>query len=67
MEKEQEQGIDGLYDLSHNLKELVDCLRKLKEIIYKKKCGEEITSEEKAYIRTHRISETTINIVKANI
>ena len=67
LEKEQEQGIDGLYDLSHNLKELVDCLRKLKEIIYKKKCGEEITSEEKAYIRTHRISETTINLVKANI
>lgn len=67
LEKEQEQGFEGFYDVSHDLKELIVHIRKLKDILTKKKTGIDLNDMEEQYIKSHHVSEIALNVILANI
>lgn len=67
LEKEQEQGVEGFYDVSHDLQELIAHIRRLKEILVKKKTGIGLSDVEEQYIKSHHVSEIAVNVILANI
>ena len=66
LEKEQEQGINGFYMISHNLQDLIVHLRKIKELMFKKKNGV-LSEEEIKNIKEYNISLIAENVIMANI
>lgn len=51
LEQEQQQKLPGMYQVSHELKELITFLRSLRAILIKEKNGEELTEQEQKILR----------------
>ena len=67
LEKEQEQRIEGLYMVSHDLRELLTFFKKIKKILSKKKYGKELNDVEKQYLYKTKISIVAKNVIMNNI
>ena len=67
LEKEQEQRIEGLYMVSHDLRELLTFFKKIKKILSKKKYGKELNDVEKQYLHKTKISIVAKNVIMNNI
>jgi hypothetical protein len=67
LEREKEQGVSGFYSVSHDLRELIAHLRKLKEI-YSKAAEETSDGEEdRQYIMSHFVSDIAEEVIRANL
>lgn len=67
LEKEQEQGEEGFYHVSHNLKDLIIHLRTLKEILIRKKTGTGLSGMDKQYLENNHVSEIAIEVISVNL
>jgi hypothetical protein len=67
LERENEKGIQGFYSVSHNLKELIAHLRKLKEIYSKTGERNVAGEEERQYLRSHFVSDIAKEVICANL
>lgn len=67
LEKEKEQGIKGLYEVSHELTKLIMHLRRTKEILIKYKKENSVNSTESRYMIENHVSEIMKNIILINI
>jgi len=67
LEQEQQNGWKGMYEVSHNLPELIEHLRKVREFIKKEVSGAKLTSEEKQYLTDNNVTEIMREVIKINL
>jgi hypothetical protein len=67
LEKEAEQGIVGFYQVSHDLKQLIEHLRRVREILSRDKAGAGMEEKERQYLETHLVSDIAKEVILANL
>lgn len=67
LEQEQQNGLSGFYEVSHNLNELIVHLRKVREILKKKVTGEVVTANETLYLSEKHVTNLAQEIIRINL
>lgn len=67
LEQEQQNGLAGFYEVSHNLSELIVHLRKLREIIKKQVAGTSLAEEETQYLKEQHVTDLAKEIIRINL
>ena len=67
LEREKELGIVGMYEVSHDLRDLIQHLRKTREILLNEKKQKTENNLEEQYLSDKKVSEIMRNVIMANI
>ncbi len=67
LEREKELGIVGMYEVSHDLRDLIQHLRKTREILLNEKKQKTENNLEEQYLSEKKVSEIMRNVIMANI
>lgn len=67
LEQEQMRGLQGFYEVSHNLPVLVTHFRCLRDIVRKECCGRVLTEEEKQYLKEKYVTDVAREVIKMNL
>ena len=66
LEEEKKQGVDGLYEVSHDLTDLVKYVKKVRPVLKKESVGEELSDEDIELNRTYPLSDLAKEIIRIN-
>ena len=67
LEQEKEQGLRGFYEVSHDLKQLIQHFRKVRELVSKMQCEESLQNEDATYLKDMYVTELAKEIIRINL
>ena len=67
LEQEKQQGVEGFYAVSHDLKVLIAHLRRVREIVKKETNHEKLSAEEQQYFAENRVTELAKEVIRLNL
>ncbi len=67
LEQEKTMGVRGFYEVSHQLRELIDHIRALRAIVRKEKDGQVLTASEQSYLQEKYVTDLAKEVIRINL